>query len=323
MVRLLGSTLFAVAILCGIHGFADDARPTPLTLTLSHPGDDAAPTATATDSSSIAKIRNLIEAAQHLEAAGAVDLARQARQQVKPLVEAEQARLDREQKELTALCGELATRQIMIQALIVEVPGLTTENLTQLVSRLEGSTTFSKSNVSAMLPDGQTSAFVRALHHEHPATSILSRPQILANDGQVAEISIGSTASRPEGVKIEHDKVVPVMADVELGILVSIVPKIVSDQQTLLEVTFDHKAFDGTKVPILADANSGQVIESPICSSRRLQATVKAESGKTVVLMLGDDREAVDATGKKGPQPTNVLLLTPHVLDAAPVPDSR
>jgi general secretion pathway protein D len=127
------------------------------------------------------------------------------------------------------------------------------------------------------------SALLRALS----ATSnvqILSRPQILAVDNQIAEITVGQTVPRANGATVTNGVVQPQVVDTDVGIILSVIPRITPEGKIIMELIANKSALSGQSVVILADAASGTNVTSPIINKTRAQTTIKVPDGQTVVV---------------------------------------
>lgn len=129
------------------------------------------------------------------------------------------------------------------------------------------------------------SALLRALS-AHRNVQILSRPQILALDNQLAQIQVGQQVPIVTGFNTNATTGVanPLVTYDPAGIILTVTPRISPEGQIVMEVIAEKSAFTGAGVPIFTDATTGNVIESPIKDITTALTSVKVPDGQTIVV---------------------------------------
>lgn len=127
------------------------------------------------------------------------------------------------------------------------------------------------------------SVLIRALEAQSNI-HILSRPQILAVDNQIAEITVGRIVPRPQGVTLSGQIATPNIEDTDVGILLSVIPRITPEGKIIMELIASKSELSGDSVPIFTDAATGNVVSSPIINQSRAQTTIKVPDGQTIVV---------------------------------------
>lgn len=114
---------------------------------------------------------------------------------------------------------------------------------------------------------------------------VLSRPQIMALNNQVAFVQVGAQVPRITGVNITpQGGTQNVTADVPVGMLLRIQPRINDDGLIVMIIDIERSEVGpaGSGIPI-AVAENGQVINSPQIFTTTAQTTISAQDGQTVV----------------------------------------
>ncbi|MEZ6051917.1 MAG: secretin N-terminal domain-containing protein [Planctomycetaceae bacterium] len=127
------------------------------------------------------------------------------------------------------------------------------------------------------------SVLVRALEARRDVR-ILSRPQVMALDNQAALIQEGQTVPTVNGVTTTGLVTSPTVQQTNVGIILSVTPRISPEGQVVMVVEAQKSGLSGSGVPIYVDANTGAVIEAPIIDVTLASTTVKVNDGQTVVL---------------------------------------
>lgn len=128
------------------------------------------------------------------------------------------------------------------------------------------------------------SVLVRALAAKRKL-NVLSRPQIRTLDNQPAMIQVGQQVPIVDGVAISGTgSANPVVRQDQAGIILSVTPRISPEQVIVMEVSAEKSQFTGQGVPLFTDANTGNVIESPIKDVITASTTISVPNGQTVVL---------------------------------------
>lgn len=128
------------------------------------------------------------------------------------------------------------------------------------------------------------SVLLRALEASSRA-QIISRPQVQTLDNLPAFVQVGALVPRISGVTATNTAVLPIINDINVGIILQVTPRTSPDGTIVLQV-YAEKSTVGSEVnaiPIGTDAN-GNPIRSPQIPRTLAQTTVSARSGQTVIL---------------------------------------
>lgn len=281
------------------------------------PPAPAADQASDAEADTFARIRQLIQAGEHLEAAGALDLAREARAQAESLLAQEAARMAREQEQLEELSRDLVPTQIMVQALIVEAKELPDDLLARMISQRGGELIrpeLSDGHVQSalILPEGSSgSEEIRGLA-DIAEIDVLSRPQVLALDGTLAQIQIGRSVPIVIGFTTSESGVTePIHETHDAGITLSITPTTVSDGRIHLELLFERAEFSESSIPVFTDPAGGAVITSPVRDVMSVQSAFTVPDGRALFFPVTPP--SVDGVAADT-EPTLLLILRPRVV---------
>lgn len=125
---------------------------------------------------------------------------------------------------------------------------------------------------------------IRALESNSNA-QVLSRPSILAVDNQIAEITVGQIVPRPSGVTTGVTGVSqPVFADTNVGIILSVIPRITPEGKIIMELIANNSALSGASVPLFTNTDGSSTVSSPIINQSKATTTVKVPDGQTIVV---------------------------------------
>jgi len=113
---------------------------------------------------------------------------------------------------------------------------------------------------------------------------VLSRPQIMALDNQQAQIQVGQVVPVSDGVSITNNNVIPLVTRDPAGIILTVVPRINSEGQVVMEVVAEKSAYTDMGVTVFTDATTGTEVTSPIKNITTASSTVKVPDGQTVVM---------------------------------------
>lgn len=128
------------------------------------------------------------------------------------------------------------------------------------------------------------SVLIRALAAKRNVR-VLSRPQVLAVDNQIAQIQVGQQVPIVNGVNISATGLAnPNIVQDNAGIILTVTPRISPEGQVVMEVAAEKSAFQGAGVPIFTDATTGNTITSPIKDITTARSTVKVPDGQTIVV---------------------------------------
>jgi general secretion pathway protein D len=113
---------------------------------------------------------------------------------------------------------------------------------------------------------------------------VLSRPMIMTRDNTEAVVQVGQTVPRVNGTTTVGLNVQLNVADVEVGLILRVTPRVGSDGLIRMDIDAERSAIgdlaDGT--PVGFDNNGNPIISPPI-DVTRAQSTLHAFSGQTVV----------------------------------------
>lgn len=127
------------------------------------------------------------------------------------------------------------------------------------------------------------SVLIRALASRRNVR-ILSRPQVLALDGQPASIQVGQQVPIVNGVTVTATgQTNPNIIQDQAGIILTVQPRISPEGEIVMVVAAEKSAFSGAGVPIFTNT-TGEVITSPIKDLTTASTTVKVPDGQTVVV---------------------------------------
>jgi general secretion pathway protein D len=113
---------------------------------------------------------------------------------------------------------------------------------------------------------------------------ILSRPQVLALDGQPASIQVGQQVPIVNGVTVTATgQTNPNIIQDQAGIILTVQPRISPEGEIVMVVAAEKSAFTGAGVPIFTNT-TGEVITSPIKDITTASTTVKVPDGQTIVV---------------------------------------
>lgn len=128
------------------------------------------------------------------------------------------------------------------------------------------------------------SVLIRALAARR-TVRVLSRPQIMALDNQIAEIQVGQVVPVVSGVTITGVGTVnPTILRDPAGIILTVSPRISPEGQIVMEVAAEKSLYGGAEVPIYTDVTTGAVVNSPIKDITTARTTVKVPDGQTIVV---------------------------------------
>ena len=127
------------------------------------------------------------------------------------------------------------------------------------------------------------SVLIRALASRRNVR-ILSRPQVIALDGQEAQIQVGNSVPIVQGVTTNTLGVAsPNVNYDDAGIILTVQPRISPEGQIVMVVAAEKSAYTDEGVPIFTDT-AGNVFVSPTKNITTASTTVKIPDGQTVVV---------------------------------------
>lgn len=243
------------------------------------------------------RVRELAAACAHLEAAGALELARQAREEANQLLQQEHARIAREQAMLAELSDALVPPQFIIQALLIEAPDLPLERLANTVRELGGRQLphdvreTSENAFAASLPGDTAGAdLLRALESSAAGVTVLSRPQVRTLEDRPAQVQVGQARPVVEGVTLRDDgTAASIIAEATTGVMLAVTPHRTADGQTTLEAQVERSWFEETETTLHIDPASGAATTAPVKSSFSACTEMQSEPGHVVLLAVRPD----------------------------------
>jgi type II secretion system protein D len=126
---------------------------------------------------------------------------------------------------------------------------------------------------------------LRALaSHRH--VQILSNPHVLALDNQEAQIQQGQLVPIVNGVTLGATGIAsPNVSQETAGIILTVTPRISTEGQIVMQVIAEKSQYDlNNGVPVFIDANTGNVVTSPIKDITTAITTAKVQDGQTIVI---------------------------------------
>jgi Flp pilus assembly secretin CpaC len=222
--------------------------------------------------------------------------------------------LEQRQRELDAALARIERPQIMIQAILSEVQDLDDAVLKAACARVnaERVTTQALGSEPAIYTvSSEAAGRLLATIEKRRPMQVMSRPSILAVDGQIAEITIGQQLKRPVAArKSPKDEVLIEERDETVGLVVSLIPTVQDNRQLGLQFVVNNSALTGDSVPIFVNAD-GTTIDSPIIESAKMQTTLQTGDGRTVLVAVQSKKPADETE----PTKTTLILLTPRIVD--------
>lgn len=180
---------------------------------------------------------------------------------------------------------------------------------------------------SLSLTGGDLSLFLRALQSQG-RLEVLSRPQILATDNQVAKINVGQRVPIVTDSRItESGSQISTVQYEDVGIILNVTPRINFEGMVKMDVAPEISSLSSSTVQISTGVNV------PIINSRKAETTVTVQDGHTIIIggliTTSDDKrdEKVPCLGdipllgwlfkKQTAVKTRtelLIVLTPHVI---------
>ncbi|MEM9703186.1 MAG: hypothetical protein AAF907_12155, partial [Planctomycetota bacterium] len=133
----------------------------------------------------------------------------------------------------------------------------------------------SSANVSVLL---RALSAKRTLH-------VLSRPQVVVLDQQVARIQVGQDVPIVTGVNIVNAVVTQDIERDQAGLILQVTPRVSPDGTVFMQVGAERSDFDlGSGVPIFTDSTTGNTVFAPIKNITITDTFVSVPNGQTVVI---------------------------------------
>ena len=130
---------------------------------------------------------------------------------------------------------------------------------------------------------------------------VLSRPQVLTMDNQVAQIQVGQSVPILQGVTQTAGSSTNNVVYNDAGIILTVAPRISPEGQIVMEVTAEKSDFSGG-VGFVTNSANGQTttVNSPIKNVTTANTTVKVPDSQTIVVG-GMITESTDTNDRKVP----------------------
>lgn len=152
------------------------------------------------------------------------------------------------------------------------------------------------------------SILLRAMQ-ENSRLEVLSRPQVTAQDNQLALVFVGQEVSRVGGSSVSSGTVTASVDSKNVGLLLGVVPRIDPDGEKVVMLISAEKSSlgsvsDGVPIP----SGAGETIRSPNINQIRTETIVSAKDGETVLLggLITRDHQTLQ---RRVPYLSNVPVL--------------
>ncbi len=157
-----------------------------------------------------------------------------------------------------------------------------TQGLTNFaVNRVDPSLGFSGFVFSAS--SNAVSMLLRALQ-EKRRLEVLSRPQIMALDGQPGAVQVGQDVPTVTGVSLTQFGQTNNIVYRSVGLILQVVPHISPDGLVVMQIIANKSQVSGDPGIPISIAAGGQIVSAPRIDVSQAQTTISAVSGQTVVL---------------------------------------
>lgn len=114
---------------------------------------------------------------------------------------------------------------------------------------------------------------------------VLSRPQIVTLNNQIAQIQVGQEVPRVNGFNVNQTTgfAAPVPQQRAVGIILQVTPRISPEGMVVMEIIARKDALSNQSVPLFVNPD-GSTVNSPIIDTTNALTTVGVRSGQTVVV---------------------------------------
>jgi Flp pilus assembly secretin CpaC len=261
-------------------------------------------------------VEHLHRAAEHLEAAGAEEMAREVREEADALLQASVEQLNQKREQVARLLREIAelegvtgsNQQIMLRCQVLDVDA---ETLRQLgLSFVALQKRFTSVDASNVFPRGaaQMEGFIEALAREG-LVKVLAEPVLITTNGRPANLHSGGefpvlVPDGPDEMRIEFR---------EFGLRLEAVPTVLTDGRVRLDIAPELSRRDFENAVTL----NGTLV--PGLQTRRINTQVEMEFGETVTLLMpapGEVETVRQASAEQGAdddaQTVTVICITPE-----------
>jgi type II secretory pathway component GspD/PulD (secretin) len=195
------------------------------------------------------------------------------------------------------------------------------------------SATFGYGGMVLSAANESINVILRALH-DKGRLQILSRPQIMTLDGVEAFVQVGARVPRLTGTTITNTGQVNNTEDVDVGLLLTVRPRVSPDGLVIMEVGAEKSEVGNPEDGIPVAITSEGPVLSPQITTTTANTVISAQSGQTVVFAglitksKTKSRRAVPYLGELpylGPlfrydqesekRTELLIIMTPHVLE--------
>jgi general secretion pathway protein D len=124
---------------------------------------------------------------------------------------------------------------------------------------------------------------LRALQ-EKRRLEVLSRPQLMALDGQPGQVLVGQNVPTVTGVNQTTFGQTNTIQYREVGLILQVVPRISPDGLVVMQISAEKSQLSAEAGVPIGFSTGGQVLNAPIIDDTKAVTTISATSGQTVVL---------------------------------------
>ncbi len=270
----------------------------------------------------ISQVEHLRLAAEHLEAAGAEEMAQEIRAEAEALLASSVERLEELRGRLAQLQQEIAdleqltgcNQQIMLRCKIVEINMAQMRQLGVDVTLLSGDETAAHGSIPTGVNEaGLMDAFIDALQAQGLA-KVLAEPVLVTTNRRPVSLHSGGEfpiliPAGADGTTVEWRKI---------GLMLEAVPVVLGGGKVRLDLAPELATRDFGNAVTVGDT----VI--PGLNVRRLNTQVEMQFGETVTLVMGNpiETEGIQQVGGEAgaadSQTVTVFCVTPEVVHPAP-----
>ena len=149
------------------------------------------------------------------------------------------------------------------------------------VNRIDPSLGFGGFVLSAS--SNAVNVLLRALQ-EKRRLEVLSRPQLMALDGQTGQVLVGQDVPTVTGVNQNAFGQTNTIVYRQVGLILQLVPRISPDGLIVMQISAEKSKLSAEAGVPIGFSTSGQVLNAPIIDDTKAVTTVSAMSGQTVIL---------------------------------------
>ncbi len=127
------------------------------------------------------------------------------------------------------------------------------------------------------------SVLLRALQ-EKRRLEVLSRPQLMALDGQQGTVQVGQEVPTVTGVNQTAFGQTNTIVYRNVGLILNLIPRISPDGLVVMQISAEKSQLSPEQGVPIGFSTNGQVLNAPIIDTTRALTTISALSGQTVIL---------------------------------------